>query len=120
MLNGFATPEGTARYRSRFPELSQAGHFRRQMNVPGAGELWISSIGLGTYLGEPTAEADAAYTQAVRLAVASGINLLDTAINYRHQRSERNIGAALREMVSAGELQRDEVVDLYQGGISLF
>jgi len=88
--------------------------------VPGAGELWISSIGLGTYLGEPTAEADAAYTQAVRLAVASGINLLDTAINYRHQRSERNIGAALREMVSAGELQRDEVVICTKAGYLSF
>ncbi len=116
MLNGFATPEGTARYRSRFPELSQAGHFRRQLNVPGAGDLWISSIGLGTYLGEPTAEADAAYTQALRLALASGINLLDTAINYRHQRSERTIGAALREMISAGELQRDEVVVCTKAG----
>jgi aryl-alcohol dehydrogenase-like predicted oxidoreductase len=120
MLNGFATPEGTARYRSRFPELSQAGHFRRQMNVPGASELWISSIGLGTYLGEPTAEADAAYTQAVRQAVASGINLLDTAINYRHQRSERNIGAGLREMVSAGELQRDEVIVCTKAGYLSF
>jgi len=120
MLNGFATPEGTARYRSRFPELSPAGHFQRQMTVPGAGELWISSIGLGTYLGEPTAEADAAYTQAVRLAVASGINLLDTAINYRHQRSERNIGAALQEMVSAGELQRDEVVICTKAGYLSF
>ncbi len=116
MLNGFATPEGTARYRSRFPELSQAGHFRRQLTGPAAGDLWISSIGLGTYLGEPTAEADAAYTQALRLALASGINLLDTAINYRHQRSERNIGAALREMISAGELQRDEVVVCTKAG----
>ena len=120
MLTGFATPEGTARYRSRFPELSQAGNFRRQVGVPGAGDLWISSLGLGTYLGEPTAEADAAYTQAVRLAVASGINLLDTAINYRHQRSERTIGAALGEMVSAGELQRDEVVICTKAGYLSF
>jgi len=120
MLTGFATPEGTARHRSRFPELSQAGHFRRHPNVPGAGELWLSSIGLGTYLGEATAEADAAYTQAVRVALASGINLLDTAINYRHQRSERNIGAALREMVSAGELQRDEVVVCTKAGYLSF
>jgi aryl-alcohol dehydrogenase-like predicted oxidoreductase len=120
MLTGFATPEGSARYRSRFPELSQAGHFRRHSNIPGAGELWLSSIGLGTYLGEPTAAADAAYTEAVRVALASGINLLDTAINYRHQRSERNIGAALREMVSAGELQRDEVVVCTKAGYLSF
>ncbi|MFZ3212448.1 MAG: aldo/keto reductase [Terriglobales bacterium] len=120
MLSGFATPEGTSRYRSRFPELSRAGNFRRQVSVPGAGDLWISSIGLGTYLGEPTAEADVAYTQAVRLAAASGINLLDTAINYRHQRSERTIGAALGEMFSAGELQRDEVVICTKAGYLSF
>ena len=116
MLDGYATPEGTARYRDRFPELSQAGHFRCQLNVPGAGDLWISSIGLGTYLGEPTAEADLAYARAARLALASGVNLLDAAINYRHQRSERNIRAALREMVSAGELQRDEVIVCTKAG----
>jgi len=132
MLSGFATPEGTARYRDRFPELSHAGHFRC-LSVPaaseanptssktlGPGDLWISSIGLGTYLGEPTAEADLAYTEAARLALAFGINLLDTAINYRHQRSERNIGAALREMVSAGELQRDEVVICSKAGYLSF
>jgi aryl-alcohol dehydrogenase-like predicted oxidoreductase len=116
MLNGFATPQGTERYRSRFPELSQAGHFRRQVHVSAPADLWISSLGLGTYLGEPTAEADAAYIQALRLALASGINLLDTAINYRHQRSERNIGAVLREMISAAELQRDEVVVCTKAG----
>ncbi|HYN15165.1 MAG TPA: aldo/keto reductase [Terriglobales bacterium] len=120
MLNGFATPESTARYRSRFPELSQAGHFQLQLNVPKAGDLWISSIGLGTYLGEPTAEADVAYAQAARLALASGINLMDTAINYRHQRSERNIGAALRDIISAGELRRDEVVICTKAGYLSF
>jgi aryl-alcohol dehydrogenase-like predicted oxidoreductase len=116
MLKGFATPEGTARYRSRFPELSQAGHFQRQVRVSAPSDLWISSLGLGTYLGEPSAEADAAYIQALRLALASGINLLDTAINYRHQRSERTIGAALREMISAAEVQRDEVVVCTKAG----
>jgi len=120
MLSGFATSDGTARYRSRFPELSQAGHFRRQANAPGAGELWISSIGLGTYLGEATSQADSAYTQAARTALASGVNLLDTAINYRHQRSERNIGAALQEMVAAGELLRDEVVICTKAGYLSF
>jgi aryl-alcohol dehydrogenase-like predicted oxidoreductase len=116
MLTGFATAEATGRYRSRFPEADQAGHFRRHAKVPGAGELWISSIGLGTYLGDPSPQADAAYTEAVRLALTSGVNLLDTAINYRHQRSERNIGAALRDLVAAGKLQRDEVVVCTKAG----
>ena len=92
MLPGFATPEGTARYRDRFSKFP--GHFRRAEHVPGAGQLWLSSIGLGTYLGEPDDATDRAYTEAVSTALRSGINVLDTAINYRHQRSERNIGAA--------------------------
>ena len=64
MWKGFATAEGTARYRDRFSRLRDAGHFRRAEGIPGAGELWMSSLGLGTYLGEPDAAADARYTEA--------------------------------------------------------
>jgi aryl-alcohol dehydrogenase-like predicted oxidoreductase len=53
----------------------------------GAGELWLSSIGLGTYLGDADAATDAAYTESIASALRSGINVLDTAISYRHQRS---------------------------------
>ena len=120
MWKGFATAEGTARYRDRFPRLRQAGHFRRAQGAPGAGELWMSSIGLGTYLGEPDAAGDARYTQAIAHALRSGINVLDTAINYRHQRSERNIGAALDQLFQAGELQRDEVVLCTKAGYLSF
>ncbi|PYX22331.1 MAG: hypothetical protein DMG82_14910 [Acidobacteria bacterium] len=109
MISGFATPEGTARYRQRFPQLSEAEFFRHPEHVPAARELWRSSLGLGTYLGEPDDAADAAYTEAILLALRSGINVLDTAINYRHQRSERNIGAALTQLIATGDVQRDEV-----------
>jgi aryl-alcohol dehydrogenase-like predicted oxidoreductase len=120
MLAGRATAEGTARYRDRFPQLRDAGHFRRPKHVPGAGELWWSSIGLGTYLGEPDDTADQAYTEAIATALRSGINVLDTAINYRHQRSERNIGAALKQLVNSGELNRDEVLVCTKAGYLSF
>jgi aryl-alcohol dehydrogenase-like predicted oxidoreductase len=120
MLAGYATAEGTARYRDRFPELSKAGHFRRSQHVPGVNQLWLASIGLGTYLGEPSNAADAAYTEAILTALRSGINLLDTAINYRHQRSERNIGAALAQLIESGELRRDEVLVCTKGGYLSF
>ena len=109
MIAGFATAEGTAHYRERFPQLSEAEFFRHPEPVPSAGELWLSSVGLGTYLGEPDDEADAAYIEAISLATTSGINVLDSAINYRHQRSERNIRAALARLVANGELARQEV-----------
>ena len=118
MIPGFATSVGTARYRDRFPKLREAGHFRLPQGV--SGELWFPSIGLGTYLGEPTAQVDAQYQQAITTALRSGINLLDTAINYRHQRSERNIGAALAELVASGELRRDEILVCTKAGFLAF
>ncbi len=116
MLEGFATAEGTARFRDRFPALRDPGHFRRPKVVPGAGDLFVSSLGLGTYLGEPDADADRRYTEAIEYALLSGINLLDTAINYRHQRSERNLGAAFGKVVAAGSLRRDEVIVCTKAG----
>jgi aryl-alcohol dehydrogenase-like predicted oxidoreductase len=120
MIPGFATPAGTSRYRERFHHLAEADFFRRPEQMPGVGELWLSSLGLGTYLGEPDNAADAAYTAAVQLAARSGINVLDTAINYRHQRSERNIGAALSQSIRAGGLQRDEVFVCTKAGYLSF
>jgi aryl-alcohol dehydrogenase-like predicted oxidoreductase len=120
MLPGFATAEGTARYRDRFPQFREAEHFRRPEHVPGAGALWLSSIGLGTYLGEPDEAADAAYIEAIGTALRSGINVLDTAINYRHQRSERNIAAALAAVIASGDVHRDEVFVCTKAGYLSF
>jgi len=120
MIPGFATPEGTARYRDRFPQFREAEHFRQPKHVPGARELWLSSIGLGTYLGEPDDAADAAYTEAVTSALQSGINVVDTAINYRHQRSERNVGTALAQLVGTGNVGRDEVLVCTKAGYLSF
>jgi len=117
MIEGFATCEGSARFRSRFPGLDRAGHFRQ---LPAEPQLSISSIGLGTYLGEPDDAMDSNYQTAIWVALQNGINLLDTAINYRHQRSERNIGTALRGLIAAGLVQRDEAVVCTKAGYLAF
>jgi aryl-alcohol dehydrogenase-like predicted oxidoreductase len=116
MIHGSATAEGTLRYRDRFPQLEHAGHFRHADAVPPLTDLSVSSIGLGTYLGEPDDAADKEYVDAIALALRSGINVLDTAINYRHQRSERNIGEALTRAIREGDLRRDEVVVCTKAG----
>src|SRR5215469_8352351 len=120
MISGVATAGGTAHYRDRFVPLREAEHFRQPKHVSGAADLWLSSIGLGTYLGEPDDATDASYTDAIMVAVRSGINVLDTAINYRHQRSERNIGAALGQLLGAGQLRRDEVLVCTKAGYLSF
>ena len=53
---------------------------------------------MGTALGAPTDEEDAAYERAIRRAFELGVNHIDTAINYRCQRSERVIGRTIREI----------------------
>lgn len=113
LIPGFATVEGTARFRDRFAAL-MPGHFRQAQG------LWASSIGIGTYLGESTATCDALYQAAVTQAVLTGVNVIDSAINYRHQRSERAIGRALAALISSGEVQRHEIILATKGGFLTF
>jgi aryl-alcohol dehydrogenase-like predicted oxidoreductase len=103
-IAGSASAPGTLRYAARFQGRSAAGHFRE---IPG-GQV-LSSIGIGTYLGEPDPATDKGYAQTVVAAVEGGINVIDSAINYRFQRSERSIGAALRELTAKG-YGRDELM----------
>ena len=110
MLEGRATETGTARYASRFAGTVAAEHFRRDDG------LTLSSIGLGTYLGDETAEDDRAYEDAVTAALGRGANVLDAAINYRCQRSERTIGRALAALVAGGGVARDEIFVSTKGG----
>lgn len=108
---GRATPEGTRRYAERFAD-SLATDFHREI----AGGLVASSIGIGTYLGECDAADDERYAKAIAHAVRAGINLVDTAINYRCQRSERAAGAALRDLLVQEDAERDEIVLCTKGG----
>src|SRR6266849_959701 len=107
-LNGCATAEGTARYRERFHNAAE-NHFRQ------AQDLWLSSIGIGTYLGDADEETDQRYVEAVARAVELGVNVIDTAANYRFQRSERAIGAALGNLFDRG-FAREEIVVCTKGG----
>src|SRR5439155_23840451 len=81
----------------------------------------VSSLGNGTYLGRDDDWTDAAYTVAVRRALQLGINVVDTAINYRNQRSERAVGRALRGRDlprAGGRLHQGRVPPLRRGSPS--
>jgi aryl-alcohol dehydrogenase-like predicted oxidoreductase len=108
VIPGRATSEGTKRFaaRSRVAE----GHFRD------AAGLALSSIGLGTYLGREDAATDAGYEACIALALASGVNVFDSAINYRGQKSERAIGRALAAAFEKGAARRDETFVATKGG----
>ena len=108
-IPGKASLAGTDRYRKRFAGKLPSEHFRQ------AQDLWLSSIGLGTYLGNYDDATDQQYHQAVVAAVGAGCNVFDSAINYRLQRSERSIGTALKAIGGQG-FNRDEIVVATKGG----
>ena len=113
-MRGYATAEGTAAYRKRLGARAANAHWKTWQG------LTLSSVGIGTYLGQEDEATDHAYEASVRRALALGINVMDSAVNYRHQRSERSIGAALRALVSDGAITREEVVLATKGGFIPF
>jgi aryl-alcohol dehydrogenase-like predicted oxidoreductase len=112
VIEGRATEQGTARYVGRPRRNVLPEHFRIV-----EGGLRLSSVGIGTYLGREDDATDGAYRYAVARALERTFNVVDTAINYRHQRSERAVGAVLAELVGArGAIGRDEVFVATKGG----
>jgi aryl-alcohol dehydrogenase-like predicted oxidoreductase len=105
-----ATPEGTTQFKRRYADRFADGFYR-----PFEG-FDVSSIGIGVHAGESTETDDAAYEGAVCAAVAAGVNLVDTAINDRHQRSERALGAAIQRLLSDAAVGREQLVVCSKGG----
>jgi aryl-alcohol dehydrogenase-like predicted oxidoreductase len=108
---GSATTAGTARYAARF-KSGFSSDFYRSIGT----SLSVSSIGMGTYLGECDDAEDERYAAAITEGLRHGLNVIDTAINYRCQRSERAVGRALRKALDDGVVVRDEVVICTKGG----
>ena len=70
----------------------------------------LSEMGVGTYLGELDEETDRRYYETIKLAVEKGINVVDTAINYRYMKSERVVGRVLKDV------GREKVIVSTKGG----
>ena len=114
MITGFATAEGTAAYRAGLGAAAAPEHFRSWRG------LTLSSVGIGTYLGAEDDATDRSYREAVTRALAVGINVVDSAVNYRYQRSERAVGVALRDVIASGGVTREQVVLATKGGFVPF
>lgn len=110
LIKGKATSEDTRAFRKQFARLRTEEFYRP------LGSAFISSLGLGTYLGECDDAEDARYTTVAMAALERGVNLLDTAINYRCQRSERALGKALQKIVGGGKIRREQIVVCTKGG----
>lgn len=107
MTKPYATEETTERFFTFHP--IHADKIRR------LDDLYVSSIGLGTYLGDADQRSDTMYLKSLMTAVTHGVNFIDTAINYRLQRSEKLIGKAIKELSVMG-ITRDQLVIATKGG----
>ena len=105
VLNGYATSNGTKKYLECAVQKGKpTSHFRLFER------LYLSSIGIGTYLGNPNTEDDEAMENAVYESVKSGaVNVIDTAINYRAMKSEKSIGRALSRLIKEDIVSREQV-----------
>jgi aryl-alcohol dehydrogenase-like predicted oxidoreductase len=86
--------------------------FKKTLDPSGSNRnssIEISNIGIGSYLGDPLLEDDQKLFVAMEAAINGGINVIDTAANYRYGKSERVIGAALQHMSKTKSLDRKSV-----------
>ena len=105
-----ASTNGTRRFHARV--AGERADFVREFPR----KLRVSALGIGTYLGDCNDAEDARYVESVREAITTGINVVDTASNYRCQRSERAVGHAVVEAIAAGDIRRDELLVCTKGG----
>ena len=111
---GIATAEGFQKFRLRGPEVPAS--FFREIN--GSEGLSVGSVSLGTRMGGLNSQTDLEQFNAIIDCVISGsVNLLDTAINFRHQKSERNIARALRYLSEQRRITRDQLFIATKGGV---
>lgn len=78
-------------------------------------DVSVSSMAIGTYLGDSNDTTDRLYEESLVHAAQNGVNFFDTAVNYRCQRSERNIAYALRKLDTLG-IKRDQIFVSTKGG----
>ena len=103
MISGFATSEGTKNFMAKHDSIPD-----KNFNI--FQELSLSNVGIGTYLGNPDSDTDTAVKNAVKKSIMSGINVIDTAINYRAQKAERSVGKAIVELMEEKKVSRDQVL----------
>ena len=73
----------------------------------------VSPVGFGCYRVDDRVPR---HREALRLALLSGVNLVDTSTNYGDGHSEILVGKVLKELATSGEVKRDEVVVVTKAG----
>jgi aryl-alcohol dehydrogenase-like predicted oxidoreductase len=109
-MNNVATFDGTYNFAKQFSNYKD---FYIKHN-----NLIFSKLGIGTFIKEPYKEENYIfdYKEAIKSAIESGINLIDTASNYRYQESERDIGEVVSKLIKKNKVKREELIICSKGG----
>ena len=110
-LKGFASKEGTDRYYRRSMNENEIDNFEvhhENFRCVLNSEVKVSTLGIGSYVGDPDDWTDYELYDAVKQSVLSGgINHIDTAPNFRYMKSEKTIGKAINTLESKYGISRD-------------
>jgi aryl-alcohol dehydrogenase-like predicted oxidoreductase len=104
-LEGFATNNATKQYSEKHKDL--------KYNSLGKTDLFVSEVGFGGYRIDIRSPLN---RDALKKALLSGINLIDTSSNYTDGNSEELVGDVITELVNAMKLTRESVVVVTKGG----
>ena len=113
-IAGRATPEGTRSYfeelHATYPTFSPSAWYYQ---LPAPLGLRVSRLGFGTYR---IARGVRTHFDALREALISGTNVIDTAANYADGESEGLVGDVLSEVLGGGRVKREQLVIIGKAG----
>lgn len=110
MIKGWATVEGTKGY---FDKRS----IQRE-KLRNSGEFYTLPIAVGTHLGDFSEEHSMLFQDCIEHALRNNVNFIDTAVNYRGMKSERDIGKVFDKLINEEKiLKREEVVISTKAGM---
>lgn len=108
-----ATVAGTKRFFEKLKTAPADTTFSLLPSRLGRTGLMVSRVGFGGYR---IHEHDPDHRLALKAAIQSGINLIDTSFNYTDGSSERVIGSVILDMINEGLAKRDELVIITKAG----
>lgn len=97
-----ATPEGTRSFAHR-----------TEASILGRTGWSVSPVGFGGYRIHPQVPE---HREALRLALTSGCNLIDTSTNYGDGGSETLVGEVAHDLMSEGKIRREQIVVVTKAG----
>jgi len=105
ILKGFASKNSTNIFAESNTEFTY--------NILGKTDLLVSEVGFGSYRIDVRSSLN---REALKKALLSGINLIDTSSTYTDGNSELLVGDVLKELATDNMLSRESIVIVTKGG----